>query len=105
MHAEHKAAAKDRHQEHKLLLQLSCQVPWPPRKAGLHNLFHPQGARCPLYLLHNLSILHVKLDDVHMAEGNDAKGPHHPGAIGIHHLVEDAVTMGEKRGQGHQLSP
>jgi hypothetical protein len=66
---------------------------------------HPQGARCPLYLLNNLSILHVKLDDVHVAEGNDAKGPHHPGAVGIHHLVEDAVTKGGRREQGGRLSP
>jgi hypothetical protein len=40
-----------------------------------------------------------------VAEGNDAKGPHHPGAVGIHHLVEDAVTKGGRREQGGRLSP
>lgn len=67
------------------------------------------------YLLHDLSVFHVKLDNVHMAEGDDTEGPYHPRAIGIHHLVMDAVTerrkkkhgaIAEATGQGHpQGSP
>lgn len=73
----------------------------PRAKKACTNSFPPPGAQRPLYLLDNLSVLHIKLDDVHVAEGNNAKGPHHPGAIGIHHLVVDAVTKKGKRGQGH----
>lgn len=56
------------------------------------------------YLLNNLSIFHVKLDDVHVAEGNNSKGPHHPGPVGVHHLVMDAVTKREKKKQGATAS-
>lgn len=35
-----------------------------------------------------------------MAEGDDSEGPHDPRAVGIHHLVVDAVTEKGKEEQG-----
>ena len=75
-------------------------------KEGLYLLpsaIHESPPARP-YLLNDLSIFHVKLDNVHMAEGNDSEGPHDPRAVGIHHLVVDAVTERGKEEQGATAS-
>ena len=59
----------------------------------------PEAAAGP-HLLNELSNFHVKLDNVHVAEGDDSEGPHDPRAVGIHHLVVDAVTERGKEEQG-----
>lgn len=80
----------------------------PEAKAG--SVYSPSQSTRRLmpdawpYLLNNLSIFHVKLDDVHVAEGNNSEGPYHPGPIGIRHLVMDAVTKRGKTKQGATAS-
>lgn len=84
-----------------------AESPGPRCKDRLHlfpSTVH-KAPRAKSYLLNNLSILHVKLDNVHVAEGNDSEGPHYPRAIGIHHLVVDVVTEGGRgrKSRGRQL--
>lgn len=98
--------------DHEWLLHLPSHVPWSPmqRRAPSISLHNPQGSarfRKPgtwPYLLNNLSVFHVKPDDIHVAEGNNSKGPHHPRPVGVHHLVMDAVTKREKKNQGATAS-
>lgn len=93
---------------HKQLWIYSAKFSGPgANKFSIHSSF-PSPRLCRPdaipYLLNNLSIFHVKLDSVHMAEGDHAEGPHYPRAVGIHHLIVDAVTETGKR-RDHSVSP
>ena len=87
--------------DHAWLRRSPGQGPRSPvqRRAEPAPSMMPEAAAGP-HLLNDLSIFHVKLDNVHVAEGDDSEGPHDPRAVGIHHLVVDAVTERGKEEQG-----